>query len=395
MANESATVKLSGWQEYTCSACRTVYRCRFDKEETRSAATAEEATTKARQALQSSVTHDSEVRPCPQCGLVQPDMVGWFRMIFHALVFLLSVVGFWMVFVLAGNDHFTKHVVLWYATILALVCCAGYFLVSNRSFNADMAANRERAAQRIAKGEIAITSPGDSAGHSIDGSFRQAGTRVIFGLLIATALFVPAAEVMRIARGWPLNPAWYPGVAGPGDRPYAYFPEELKCIKSMWNGQAEAEVVNAAEVGLPKKTKLKTETKKDQWAGTITALKHESFATAYPWVMIDVPEVADPAGKKLEVKMKLDLTYPEPKEVTGFQDKNATFTHSEPLVLATPGAGAQYMLLWWLATLASAVVTVTAGIVLMVRDYQLIKTAHPVQVLSLSGQKIDFDKDVE
>ena len=41
---------------------------------------------------------------------------------------------------------------------------------------------------------------------------------------------------MRRQSASPLNAAWYPPVAGPGDEPYLYLPDSIASIKGFWTG---------------------------------------------------------------------------------------------------------------------------------------------------------------
>jgi len=179
----------------------------------------------------------------------------------------------------------------------------------------------------------------------IDGSFRPVGFKLICGLLIAAVLFIPAAEVLRLVRGWPLNSAWYPGVAGPGDSHYAYYPAELNWIKKLWNGEAEAEIENSAQVGLAKKTVV-AEAKHDNWDARMIAARSDTYSIATPWTRIVVPDVAELQGKTLDVKMNLTAIYPAPAGPGKYVDTRVDLEYREKLFLATPGAGALYMRLW-------------------------------------------------
>src|SRR5262245_1962460 len=72
MSKETATAELTGWQERTCSLCLSVYRYRVAAKETGKGATGSEARANAEKAVRKTLKHTAEIRPCPNCGLIQP-----------------------------------------------------------------------------------------------------------------------------------------------------------------------------------------------------------------------------------------------------------------------------------------------------------------------------------
>ncbi len=394
MAKPTATVTKQGWQEHTCTLCHTVYRVRFSLEQTASADTDAEAQGKAEKAMQSTLKDHSELRPCPNCGLIQPSMVGSWRLGFHALITLVTLGLVWGVLVSGGNDYFTKQTVLWLTTVIAVLIATGHLLVSQRSFNADLDGNVRQSRELLDKGDMQIVQTGaapDPHGRSDAArSCRQPGYWPIFGLLIAATLVVPAAEVIRLASGWPSNSGWYPPAAGPGDKPYFYFADEIQCVKGLWSGQATAEAVNFKELGLSSKA-LKTETKQDSWATSISVVTGEKYRSAVPWVYVHVPEVADPSGKKMSVKIDLKALYPALEGGINYKDQTTTLHYTGEVLLAPAGAGTLYLRLWWFGVLSFAVVPVTAGIALVVGDVLIKGRGRQARMLTLEGQPLPLD----
>src|SRR5262245_60171697 len=134
MGKASAIRARKGWQEHSCRFCGTVYRYRFAIEAVGEGATEKDAEEAAAKALRKAMRDHPEMRPCPECGRIQPSAILGWRLGGLGLLCVAAIVGFWMVFVLAGNDHFFTQTVVWLATGLTVFLLAGHLFVVYRSF---------------------------------------------------------------------------------------------------------------------------------------------------------------------------------------------------------------------------------------------------------------------
>src|SRR5262249_11715881 len=104
---------------------------------------------------------------------------------------------------------------------------------------------------------------------------------------------------------------------------------------------------------------------------------------------IIVPAVPNPQGKTMRVQIKLHVTYPTMRGNDNFDVVQGTFDHTETLVLATPGAGRTFILLWALGGLRGACLVLSAGLILFFRARQWRSRARPTRVYPLGAAGAD------
>ena len=240
------------------------------------------------------------LRPCPTCGLYQPDMIASRRIRFHLMFgfFALLVTG--VVAILGVSEDFAERGLMCAAAVAGAVALLGHLIVVLWNPNRNPEANRARAKKLLKSGTMELLR-GRTPEREAD-SLPRWGIGPIHGLALAgmalgVVVFL-AAELVRLACGWPLNPEWYPGVVGPGDKSRFYFPERFHSVKGLWKGEAGAEVLNAPELGLAR-SELETTTKHDTWAGTIWTKSEEKNRINSPWVGVQMPDFPQLVGKKL------------------------------------------------------------------------------------------------
>jgi hypothetical protein len=216
------------------------------------------------------------------------------------------------------------------------------------------------------------------------GLFRQGGGFLLFLLMFVGIAVMPSAEVLRRAMDWPWNPAWHPAVAGPLDRTWTWIPRTINTVKGLWYGNASATVLNDKELGL-QSNMVQAETSTATWGNTISVKSGEKHQTTSLWARIIVPAVPNPQGKTMRVHIKLHVTYPTMRGNDNFDIVQGTFDHTETLILATPGAGRTFILLWALGGLGGACLVVGSGLILVIRARQLKSRARPTRVYPLGA----------
>src|SRR5437879_1001765 len=85
----SATARC--WKLHDCVGCGCVYRYLFERPVSATAGCPEVAADMMHKAVAEIVQEGQEVHPCPQCGLVQPRMVGHTKYQGHLWVSIISV----------------------------------------------------------------------------------------------------------------------------------------------------------------------------------------------------------------------------------------------------------------------------------------------------------------
>jgi hypothetical protein len=201
-----STIQLRCWKEHTCAGCGSAFACRFERTVAGQGVTAESATEAARNAAAHALAKAVDAQPCPTCGLYQPDMVAARRTRHHWWV-LAAFGPVWGVLVLASAaGRLPADVGLWLTAAACAAAALAHLLIDARNPNRDLAVNRLLAQQRISAGKMQ-PGPGGSIEPSAEARSPRwsAAHRLALFVLGLSVLAVPAAEVIRLASGWPFN----------------------------------------------------------------------------------------------------------------------------------------------------------------------------------------------
>jgi hypothetical protein len=401
----TVTVDVKCWKEHECCVCGGRFRYLFERKMKGQGGTEAKAAANADAAVVKAIKHDLDLRPCPSCGLLQPDMIGSWRSGKHKLVLILGVVAFLGAFILGGVNQFWTHgIFLWMAALAGLGTLLGHAFVEMRRFNSDLEGNREQSRDLVKSGKLVVSQEGDERTIDDPETFadkerehlRQASPRWIYVMMLLALAVISSAELARLALGWPVNPDWHPAIAGPGDSTYVWFPQRINNVKNLWSGSAQAQALNSAELGLVNPT-IQAETGTDHWGDSISVKTGEKSTNSSPWARITVPNIANPEGKTLRVGMDLTIRYPSP-EGNGFTNRQDVFSHNADLVLAEAGAGTTYLLLYWLAGLGGLTLLCFGSLILILRAGSLKKRALPNEVIPIADDgprrpRVDEDDD--
>lgn len=392
MAKHSSTVELKVWKEHTCSSCGTVYRYQFTRTHVSYGATEVDASARSNKEAHRSILNETEVRPCPSCGIVQPDMIAGWRGAGHMAVLILS--GTALVAVLALQYLLPLPPLVWIASGIMAVTLLAHYLIGRRSFNRDLEKNRLEAQLWIEGNEMSVTKePSIAAAKKSSHVFAQEAVAPFLLALLVAALFTPSAELVRWQRGWTWNNDWRPGVAGPGDETATYFHDTIETVKGLWRGEARAEALNATELQLPNAT-IAAQSATTTWDPSLQISNIDKASTPRPWIKIIVPQVPEPAGKTLAVKLDLKVTYPAAaKDGKALEDRQKGLQHTAPLVLSEAGAGRTYVMMWWVTMLLACGAAGLVGVILVLRAQRLKASALPTRVFSLTGSEMNIDLD--
>jgi hypothetical protein len=157
----TSTVWARCWKQHTCVECGSVYRYKIEREAVGEGRLAECARREAETILFRRLARAVDRNPCPNCGLIQPDMVGQGKRRGHALATAaaglllvpligLNLVGGWLSFDEAAR----------YATAIAGGAAVAHLAVALSNPNRDREANRRRGEMAVAAGRVEIVSRG-------------------------------------------------------------------------------------------------------------------------------------------------------------------------------------------------------------------------------------------
>ena len=83
----TSTIQLRCWKQHSCVACGGNYLYELVRTIKGSAGSADRARANAQKNVQKALASDTDLHPCPTCGLHQPDMIGQRRARRHWIMF--------------------------------------------------------------------------------------------------------------------------------------------------------------------------------------------------------------------------------------------------------------------------------------------------------------------
>jgi hypothetical protein len=350
--------------------CSGTFAYLFVRKVTGQASTANAAEAAARKSVVQTLTNEVDQHPCPTCGLYQPDMIGAQRARRHWLLFWALLISLGVLMILYATDLVAANLLIWIATAACGLAAVGHFLINLNNPNRNLEANHQMAQARLQSGVLQLGKAGSSEppAPEVREPRWALGHRLVYVLLAVTVLAVPVCEWLRLASGWPLNPDWHPPVAGPGDETYLWLPTKISSVKGYWNAAATVEATRADEpnVSIP----VQASSKNASWGNSISAKSSEKDSSSTLWISLRLPPGQDLAGKVLNLKLNLAVTYPKASpDGTRFDTRQQTVSETASLRLAAPKAGALYTRMWWMGILGGG------GFGLIVALY-LISTAN-------------------
>jgi hypothetical protein len=388
-----STVEVNVWKEHACIGCGSRFRYLFKRKKTGQGGSPEAASAAARKAVLNALQNEVDTHPCPGCGLYQPDMVGSQRWTRHLWLILATAAVLLLVLILTLTDVMTSGTAAWTAAGVCGLLALGHWLIDRSNPNRDLALNHQQAQRKVEGGDLWVPSgskaqPESSEPPRFGWSTKHTVAYVLLGLgLLALA----SPELLRLAHGWPANKEWYPLADGPGDEPYAYFPNSITSVKGYWQGNATAVVLNANEIGLAT-PQLRATSQNDQWGETIRIGSKESkTSTKTLWVRVALPADRQLEDKTLTLTVALDVVYPELHGNT-WEPAKGHYEHTQEIRLGGVGAGSRYKTWWWGGYLGGALLVALSSLLLMRLSTGLRKLAQPTSIFT-PGEG-EHEKDV-
>jgi hypothetical protein len=365
----TSTIKISCMKEHTCCSCGNVYAYQFARTiKGTSRKSGDAAVLAARSLADKSVQGDVDLRPCPACGTIQPDMIGQRRKAASLAVFwLLIVVPVSVLIGLRLGDVINSNTTTWWLTASAAVAAILSLATHLRNPNSDLEGNRQKAAALVTSGAMR-TGAGKRTGPSmlLTGVPGQSVfARIALLLLLVSVPAAAAPELIRARRGWPANTRCYPPVVGPGDATRIYMPDSITSIKGYCRGSATASLHvtggDGSVIPVPD-----VSTNQDAWSGTLTVKDDEKKTDHRPQVDLRIPPDPALAGKTVDCLLHLKLEYPAVAPGgNAYQTVRATMDDTVTLHLAPAGAGQQYDAVWWTSFCITAGTLLIGGITLI------------------------------
>lgn len=376
-----ATAQRTCWKQHTCVTCGSVYRYRFSRSVEATESTPQGAQQQAAYALDKAMTNGVNIQPCPHCGLIQPEMIGQKRSDAHGCMIGLSfllVVVLWVIYGYGWAQYLTlSYIALGVGAFIAFK----HILASVQNPNNDLATNKTKALAEVQKGDTILVQPGTDPGLDSVPTDMSSGMKFAILLLMASLVLFPAAELLRLASGWPYNARCSPPVGGPGETIRFYTGESITSIKGYWDGQVQLKTLNEAELGLEPNA-FSASTHQQGWSAYLYSKASENHDSADLYVDIAIPDSASLEGKTATLDITLDVASPQASTSTQFKRKQQQFKHSLSLTIAPRGSGSRYIVTWWTGMAAGLLFQLIAGFVLNAKAAGL-KKGLPTELIPL------------
>ena len=367
MAGYRATIEGEVLKRHRCVGCSATFHYPLRRKGGGQAPTAPAAEKAARTALALQLMTEVDAHPCPGCGIYQPEMVARLRAGTYGFIAFFAHAAPLVLVALAAFDNLSWHLAAWGATGSGVLALLVHLRAATLRPNANLEVNRRKAEHEVAKGKLFTAQQGTSIEPAVrpgQGELEP-GHKLALALFAAAVLALPSAEAMRLARGWPLNPDWSPGVVGPGDSAVLYFTEHIGSIAGHWSGNGGAQSLPPAQPAL-----FKVTSKQDSWGHSIRAKSSETNSSSTPWAKVYFDEKPELAGQTLPLRVELSVRYPA-KQGAGFATQTRTLAEMSEVRFAPAGAGKTYWQLLLGGLGGGAVLLAILGIVLVKKKHEL------------------------
>jgi hypothetical protein len=376
----AATVRARAWKQHTCCACGCVYRYATTRVVRDTGGLEVIARERAARKAAAELKKVVEVRPCPACGTVQPDMLFPGRLAGHALaaVLTLAVAGWLLAATLLGALPLDTAVPC--AAGVAGVAALLHLLVARGGPNAHRQAGLRDAQAAVAAGTMELVQPGDG---DVRPAPRPSAAWLVPGVALTAvaplALLAPAH--VQATRTLPENAGLRPALIAPGVAFTAPLPNPtFQSVDGKWAGTPKVELLNAAEVGGP--PTLAASSQSPNWGERATVAQGASnWSPAELYVNVTVPDDPALAGRTLKLRATLDVVYPYRTGRSTFVQKATTVSREFAVTLAAKADYHAFHIGWVIAVAGGGFGTLFGVTVLATAWDRLRARARPAELV--------------
>jgi hypothetical protein len=314
--------------------------------------------------------------PCPQCGTIQPEMLGPRRRQIHWWLFWVGLVTFLATPILQVNQVLEASILLpataGFFALLTLV----QLLVSWHNPNRNLPANLTRSGQAVGRGALKLESTTSESAIKLPSNWARSKWLWLIAPMFLVGLGgMVCAEVVRLINGWPLNSQCHPQVVGPGDWTEFYFPHEIQSILGSWTGIGSVIVENQHELGKQFKMDIQSR-QQGSFGGTVKWIE-KTTRSARIWAKVTLGDVPEPLGKVVRAKLKVLATFPVLVGPGVYQMQTGQFQRDVEIELAPAKAGALYGRLVGGGTTAGALLFLIGSAWLAILAGRLARKGNP------------------
>jgi hypothetical protein len=379
----TSTLQVRCWKQHTCQGCGANYSYLLLRKAVGTGGTAE----KARQNMQKRIVYitqnDTDMQPCPTCGMYQYDMIGQRRAKSRMQFFWIALIAIVTVLILRACYAMQATTLTWIAAAASGFVILAHLLLETSNVNRNLDANKQKAEQLVAEGKLRHTPPTQNL--SLTDQLATPPRTILhtlgLGLLLVSFVLVILPALAITVHHLPVNAECYPPVVGPTDTTRVYMPDAINSVKGYWRG--DPTVVISYDGGPKEGEKAQASTNQNNWGSTISDVKSSEESTrSHPWVEVTLPDSAELAGKTVHCEIDLALAYPRMAEAKTFNTVDDQMQHALDIAVAPRGAGTLYNTLWWGGTAGGGALALFASLVLYYQAKSFRKRANPTQVFT-------------
>lgn len=372
----------NGWKEHTCTNCGSVFRYPISRKVTGSGYSPMEAEVHAMTLGGTVLAKAVDTHPCPLCGRIQSEMIAIWRARWHRRALWFFIIAQVLPVYLAGWEGVSNgfviactEVLIWFVALSMNLLAL--FWAPGRSRGLEMA----RARTEIAAGKLVLVEAGSGRVSATGGQALASRHRLPVVLFLAFGGFgLGVAEMVRLNAGWPSNPDWRPEIISPGDTVRISYPYDLASLGGFWSATAwvrEAKIDGKALAI----EQFRTRSSNQFWGETISRKRgQDPNVICKPWQDLTIPSFPDLAGKKLDLLLQLDLTYPE-LSGTHYYNQSLMLRLSSSIRLSPPHASSTYSLLSIVGSLTGMLLVIVVSRVLWKKAWKE-SVANPGRLVS-------------
>ena len=387
----TVTANVKCWKKHECVDCGCEFRYQFKRTIQGTGNTEKAAHASANKIVEKTLRQEVDVRPCPSCGRIQPDMIGQVKARGHALVGWLSL-PILAIFIVLGATYVLGGSIapMIVASISAAVVVFNIVIAIGNP-NGNLEANRSSTEKSVRKGDVEITEEGKTSG--LEKPPHPMG--IPHGIGIAAgglaALVALAPIICTSFNGLKVNRDSYPQVVSPGDAVTVYFDDTIDCVKSYWSGSPMARVTNAAELGVAEG--ISSTSKNSTWGGSISVKRSEVHTSPSIWATLTLPSDPKIANQTIRVRLNMNVRYLNSDASDRFLDQNKQMSKDVEIVVSPPGASTKYGTLWWLGMVGGSLLSVGSCFYLRSLAKSLQAHAIPPDIESIQDEEQDDEAD--
>ncbi|MGL4552091.1 MAG: hypothetical protein ACRC33_13000 [Gemmataceae bacterium] len=360
----TASVTARCWKQHVCCACGCVYRYILERTGSASGGPGTGQATRAAYDANRAILSGIEEHPCPDCGVVQPDMVGKSKATWHLTFTAITGVILLFIFLPALGGSLPLDRAGEAAAAVAGFALLGHLVTALYNPNWSLKGNQEESRGKMRQGEMVVDSPGQPMNPAAVPANLTAAHLVCLMAILAAPLGFLAARFVSQQYPMPRNPGCTPDVISPGESVRIPIETKVRTYGGYWCATASAKLLNADELGVTAPFHAGSET--HRWNRMLVVKDSDNpLEGINPWVKLIIPDDPALSGKKLRLQVTLMLTYPIQARRGADPLEAATKVQREvSLELAEAGAERLYRLAWYVGGGGGMAGCVLGGLVL-------------------------------